>query len=105
MSSAFLQSDIREVFVEPPPQRYKPGIIWKLKKPCYGLNDASRKWFMYFKNTLLQLKMVQSKREHCLFYFLKDDKLHGILIFHVDDILSAESAELQLEGFCFTQIV
>ena len=95
VSSAFLQSDVidREVFVEPPPQRYKPGIIWKLKKPCYGLNDASRKWFMSFKNTLLQLKMVQSKREHCLFYFLKDDKLHGILIFHVDDILSAGSPE------------
>ena len=38
--SAFLQSDTldRDVFVEPPPERRKKGIIWKLRKPCYGLD-------------------------------------------------------------------
>ena len=42
--AAFLQSEDleREVFIEPPPQRRKPGLIWKLRKPAYGLNDASR---------------------------------------------------------------
>ena len=91
--SAFLQSDNidREVFVQPPPERSKPGIIWKLVKPCYGLDDASRKWFLSFKSTLLDLGMKQSKRESCLFYYHKDGKLEGFLIVHVDDVLSAGS--------------
>ena len=93
--SAFLQSEMidRDVFVEPPEERKKPGIIWKLRKPVYGLNDASRKWFLSFKNTLFQLGMKQSQRESCLFYFQKENKLHGFLIIHVDDVLSAGSKE------------
>ena len=89
--AAFLQSDSldRDVFVEPPPQRKKEGIIWKLKKPAYGLRDASRKWFHSTENTLFSLKMQQSKRDSCLFYFLKDNNLEGLLIFHVDDFLSS----------------
>ena len=89
--SAFLQSDAlqREIFVEPPPERKVPGIVWKLNKPCYGLNDASRQWFLSFKSTLLSLGMKQSKRESCLFYLQQNGKLHGLLIFHVDDVLSA----------------
>ena len=95
--SAFLQSDDidRELFVQPPPERSKPGMIWKLVKPCYGLNDASRKWFLSFKNTLLHLGMTQSKREICLFYYHKAGKLDGFLIFHVDDVLSSGSDEFK----------
>ena len=89
--SAFLQSDElqRDIYVEPPPERKAPGFVWKLKKPCYGLNDASRQWFLSFKSTLLSLGMKQSKRESCLFYLQENDTLHGLLIFHVDDVLSA----------------
>ena len=91
--SAFLQSDEidRDVFVEPPLERRKPGKIWKLIKPCYGLNDASRKWFISCKNTLLQLGMKHSRRESCLFFYHKYNKLEDFLIVHVDDILSAGS--------------
>ena len=42
--AAFLQSKVldREVFVEPPSDIKKQGIVWKLNKPSYGLGDASR---------------------------------------------------------------
>ena len=45
--SAFLQSDVltRDIYIEPPPEKKKPGIIWKLLKPCYGLKDASKLWY------------------------------------------------------------
>ena len=91
--SAFLQSDTldRDVFVEPPPERRKDGFIWKLRKPCYGLDDASRKWFISLKSTLFELGMKQSQRESCLFYYQKENKLEGFLIIHVDDVLSAGS--------------
>ena len=91
--SAFLQSDSidRDVFVDPPQERKKHGIIWRLKKPCYGLDDASRKWFMSFKKTLKDLGLVQSQREYCLFLYHEQEKLEGFLVFHVDDIISAGS--------------
>ena len=44
--AAFLQSRTldRDVFVLPPLDIRKQGVIWKLKKPLYGLDDASHKF-------------------------------------------------------------
>ena len=43
--AAFLQSRTldRDVFMLPPPNIRKPGIVWRLKKPLYGLDYASQK--------------------------------------------------------------
>ena len=87
--AAFLQSDKldREIFVEPPPERTKPGVVWKLLKPSYGLKDASKKWFQSTVNTLKSLGMKQSFRDACLFYFQENEVLQGLMIVHVDDFL------------------
>ena len=60
--SAFLQSDIidRDIYVEPPPEKYKVNTIWKLNKPLYGLGDASRQWYLSLSKTLEELGMKQS---------------------------------------------
>ena len=52
--SAFLQSEKleRDVYVEPPEEMKKKGIIWKLSKPLYCLDDSSRQWFFSSSNTL-----------------------------------------------------
>ena len=41
--AAFLQSKVldKEVYVEPLSEIKKQGIVWKLNKPLYGLDDAS----------------------------------------------------------------
>ena len=41
--AAFLQSKTlnRDVFIKPPGDIRKPGVIWRLLKPIYGLDDAS----------------------------------------------------------------
>ena len=46
--AAFLQSKVldRDVYVEPPSDIKKQGVIWKLRKPLYGLDDASRKFWL-----------------------------------------------------------
>ena len=43
--ASFLQSRTldRDVFMKPPPDIRKEGVIWKLKKPLYGLDKASCK--------------------------------------------------------------
>ena len=52
--AAFLQAKQleREVFLKPPKDIKKEKIIWKLKKPLYGLNDASRKFWLRVKSIL-----------------------------------------------------
>ena len=43
IKAAFLNSKLeRNVYVEPPKDLRKPGILWLLHKHLYGLNDASR---------------------------------------------------------------
>ena len=51
--------------------------------------------FCLFKNTLFELGLKQSQRESCLFYFHEENKLEGILIIHVDDVLSAGSEKFR----------
>ena len=69
--AAFFQSKVldREVFVEPPLDVKKQGIIWKLMKPLYGLDDASRKFCLRVKDVFLNklgLKTVEGDKS---FYF------------------------------------
>ena len=53
--AAFLHSKVldRDVFVEPPIDVKKQGWIWRLKKPLYGLDDASRKFWLRVKEVFL----------------------------------------------------
>ena len=53
--AAFLQSKVldREVFIEPPRDVKKQGCIWKLRKPLYGLDDASQKFCLPVKEVFL----------------------------------------------------
>ena len=46
--AAFLQSRTldRDVFMLPSPDIRKQGIIWRLKKPFYSLDDASHKFWL-----------------------------------------------------------
>ena len=36
----------RDVFMKPPPDIRKEGVIWRLKKPLYGLDDTSCKFLL-----------------------------------------------------------
>ena len=53
--AAFLQSKVldRDVFVEPPLDIKKQGIVWKLNKPLYGSDDASQKFWLRFRDVFL----------------------------------------------------
>ena len=57
--AAFLQAKTldRDVFMQPPTDQRTEGYVWKLKKPLYGLDDASRKFWLKLKDTLVALGM------------------------------------------------
>ena len=95
MASAFLQSiNIqRPVFVLPPKERRIPGIIWRQKKPCYGLADASRGFHLSLTGKLTDLGCETTHLDPAFFTFQQtqcenfDKEPAGIIVSHVDDIL------------------
>ena len=70
VTSAFLQGRPleRDLFISPPKEKSTPGKVWKLKKSCYGLYDASRQWFMAVRETLLSMGMRSLSGDDAFFY-------------------------------------
>ena len=55
--AAFLQAKEldRDVFMVPPKDVKKESALWKFKKPLYGLNDASRKFWLRVKKIFKEI--------------------------------------------------
>ena len=90
ITSAFLQgSDMdRCVLVKPPKEAgLDKNKVWKLKKPLYGLNDASRKFYLKVNNIFTEIGCQRSKIDPALFYMQKNGKLEGLVAAHVDDFI------------------
>ena len=86
--AAFLQAKNldREVFILPPKDVRKEGLIWLLKKPLYGLNDASRKFWLKVKSVFNDIGLKRLEGDEAVYY--KHDKngnLEGMVSTHVDD--------------------
>ena len=60
-------------------------MIWKLLKPLYGLDDASRKFYLKVKETLKKLKLKTLPGDDAVYYEHKNGKLMGLILSHVDD--------------------
>ena len=78
----------------PPTDVRKEGVIWKLKKPLYGLNDASRKFWLKIKEVFKEFGLKKLDGDEAMYY--KHDKhgnLMGLLSTHVDDFSLAGTAE------------
>ena len=91
VTSAFLQGYPldREVFIQPPLEKLESGKVWKLKKSCYGLYDASRKWFLAVKESLKSMQMKSLSGDDAFFYMIENKKLTGMILLHVDDFMVA----------------
>ena len=105
VTAAFLQTrDLdRDVFVLPPRERRIPGVIWKLRKPVYGLGDASRSFFLNFGGKLVKLGCEKSFLHPAMFLYFgdsnHDDTYYreplGMAVTHVDDVLHTGDEEFE----------
>ena len=97
VTNAFLQGEPiqRELFAEPPVEAKKPGVIWKIKRPAYGLYDAGRNWFLAVEKALIELGCSKVTGDDALFVFHNNSGLQGLACFHVDDISLAGSLEFE----------
>ena len=89
IKSAYLQGmDIqRRLFVKPPPEAGLFGKLWLLKKGAYGISDGGRLFNLRLVKELKQLGMHQVHADGTLFCYVKNGKLHGLIVSHVDDLL------------------
>lgn len=66
-------------------------LLWKekshLKKPIYGLKQASRQWYLKFDHIIRQFGFEENKKDNCIYAGCK----FIFLIWHVDDIFFAGS--------------
>ena len=88
IKTAFLQGKQfeRTVYLVPPPEaKVTKDYIWKLNKCVYGLNDASREWYLTVREELIKLRVYPSKYDQAVFTYYCDGKLNGIISTHVDD--------------------
>ena len=95
--AAFLQAKQldRDVFLKPPKDIKKEKIIWKLKKPLYGLNDASRKFWLRVKSIFKELGLRKLDGDKAVYYKLNEEgNLEGMVSTHVDDLMWLEGRSL-----------
>ena len=76
----------RDIFLMPPKDIRKEGYVSKLKKPLYGLNDASRKFWLRVKELFGEIGLQSLEGDEAVYY--KKDKnrdLEGMVSTCVDD--------------------
>merc|ERR1712240_169708 len=95
--AAFLQANKlnREVFVQPLDDIRKEGKIWKLLKPLYVLDDASRKFYLKVKETLQELGIKTLPGDNAFYYENRNGVLIGMNLSHVDDFTIAGEDEFE----------
>ena len=87
VTAAFLQGFAidRDVFLVPPAEAKISNVLWKLKKPVYGLSDASRAWYLKASEEIKSKGAVSSTYDSALFYLRNNSELEGLICSHVDD--------------------
>ena len=46
--------------------------LWRLKKAIYGLNHATKVWYLKVKDELGKMGAIKSKYDEAIFYWKKD---------------------------------
>lgn len=87
VQAAFLQGSelSRDVYLKPPREADTTNI-WKLNKCVYGLNDASRLWYIRLTEEFTNLGVTKSQLDEAIFYYHSQGRLEGIITTHVDDV-------------------
>ncbi|KAG7590495.1 Retrotransposon Copia-like N-terminal [Arabidopsis suecica] len=106
ISNAFLNGDLdEEIYMKIPPgyadlqgETLPPHAVCRLQKSIYGLKQASRQWFLKFKNTLRGLGFDKSHADHTLFTKLVNGVFLGVLVY-VDDIMIVCNNDAAVEEF------
>jgi len=68
-----------------------PDQLIEILAGAYGLGDAPAHWRRSLKKVLIELGYVQSEMDPCVFRLVVNEKVEGLVIVEVDDLLSLGS--------------
>ena len=66
-------------------KKKKNGMLWQLKKPLYGLSDASRRFWLRVKEVFEREGLKTLPGDEAFYYKNVDGNIHGMVITHGDD--------------------
>ena len=104
ISQAYVCSEfslIRDAYIVPPKSLGLPSnVLWKLKKPLYGLPESGLLWYETYRiYHEVDLRMQAAAGDPCLYYAHEEHKLSGIIVTQVDDsAIAGTSLFLQRES-------
>ncbi|KAL0448192.1 UNVERIFIED_CONTAM: Retrovirus-related Pol polyprotein from transposon RE2 [Sesamum latifolium] len=90
VNNAFLHGYLEEEVFMHPPEGYivLEGHVCRLKRPLYGLKQASSQWNLEFTTQIAAFGFLQSKHDYCLFTKQLDQGLAVTQSKYVRDIIS-----------------
>lgn len=90
ITAAFLQGNIldRDVFIQPPVDYARNGMVWKLRRCLYGLKDAPRAWYKRVVEEFKKIGGKMSLYDDAMFmWHARNGSLVMVLVTHVDDFV------------------
>ena len=91
IKSAYLQGEAvsRKIYVRPPKEANVKNKLWLLLQGAYGIVDGGRLFYLKLSETLLELGLHRVHSDWAMFTYVKNDKLHGVVTTHSDDLILA----------------
>ncbi|CAL1378863.1 unnamed protein product [Linum trigynum] len=89
VKNAFPHGDLKETIYMECPEGYTkggPGMVCRLRRSLYGLQQAPRAWFEKFHGTILQAGFVQSHNDPSMFTG-QNAQGNTVLLLYVDDMI------------------
>jgi hypothetical protein len=94
-TTAFSQgkSLTRDVFVVPPIDFAGSHVVWRLKKPIYGIVSAPKSWFDRLIETCRASGLTTRTTDECVLIMKSGEQVAGVLPLHVDDAIGGGKEE------------
>ena len=101
VKSAFLNGDLKEVYVQQPPGfavAREEGKVYRLRKALYGLRQAPRAWNAKLDATLKEMGFQQSAHEAAMY---RRGSGRSVLLVgvYVDDLIITGAEDREVEAF------
>jgi hypothetical protein len=71
-----------------------PDVWYELTSPLYGLDEAPKLWSDLFQSILTSCGLTQCETDPCLYKYIKDGRLYGVVCVFVDDVLFVGDQEV-----------
>jgi Reverse transcriptase (RNA-dependent DNA polymerase) len=94
-TTAFLQGDslTRDLFVEQPINFVGSHVVWRLRKPIYGIVSATKSWFDRLIEVCRASGLTTSTTDEGLLIMTSGKQVIGVLALHVDDAIGGGTEE------------